>query len=149
MRLGNIYGVGLFTYWETVIPKFVKQALDGKPLTIYGTGDQGRDFVHVLDVTNAIILALENKNASGIFNLGSGKTVSVNAIANTVSQVFRDELGKNVETVRRPRREGEPYVEDFRYSTARIKSELGFEVQRSIREGVEQTLEYAMSSFPA
>lgn len=147
LRLGNVYGVGLFTYWETVIPKFVKQALDGKPLTIYGNGKQGRDFVHVLDVASAVMLAMENKNVSGTFNLGSGKATSINAIAGVVSEVFADKYDRKVETVHLPPREGEPHVEDFCYSIDRIKSELNFEVKWSVREGIRQTIEHAMSRF--
>lgn len=144
-RIGNMYGVGLFTHWEAVIPKFVKQALEGKPLTIYGSGNQARDFIHVLDVSNAVMLALNNKKVSGTFNLGSSRTTSVNTIADSISEVFRHHYGKKVKTVHLPPREGESYKEDFRHSIDKIRSELGFHPQRSLREGIEQTVEYAMS----
>jgi len=55
LRFGSAHGIGLFTYWETVIPIFVKQAMEGRPLTVNGSGNQGRDYIHVLDISRAII----------------------------------------------------------------------------------------------
>ena len=51
LRFGNVYGVGIYTNWVGVIPKFIALALDGKPLTVYGDGTATRDFVHVEDIT--------------------------------------------------------------------------------------------------
>jgi len=146
LRFGNVYGVGLFTYWETVIPKFVKLALDGKPLTIYGDGNQSRDFIHVLDVANAIMLALDHERLSGeVFNLGSGRAISIKAVANIISEVFREDYGKKVDVVYFPPRQGEPCVENFCYLTEKVKTKLGFEVKWSIREGIKQTIQYGIS----
>lgn len=146
LRFGNVYGVGCFTYWETVIPKFVKLALEGKPLTVYGDGKQSRDFIHVFDVAEAVVLAMNHEGFSGgIFNLGSGKAVSVNDVASVVSEVFREDYGKEVEVVHVPPRKGEPYVENFCFSTEKIRRELGFEARWSVKEGVKQTVQYAMS----
>ena len=61
LRFGNVYGVGIYTNWVGVIPKFVALALDGKPLTVYGDGAATRDFVHVEDITHAIVLSLTAK----------------------------------------------------------------------------------------
>jgi UDP-glucose 4-epimerase len=143
LRLGNIFGVGLFTYWDTVIPKFVKQAMEDKPLTIYGSGDQGRDFIHVLDVSRAVLSVLDNKGVSGeTFNLAGAATVSVNSVAEIVSEVLRDEHGKKLEAVHLAPRPGEPYVEDFQYSIDKIKSMLGFEPRWTPKEGARQIAKY-------
>jgi UDP-glucose 4-epimerase len=143
LRFGNIFGVGLFTYWDTVIPKFVRQAIEGKPLTVYGSGDQGRDFVHVLDVSRAILLALDNEDVSGeTFNLAGATTISVNSVANMVSEVLKHEYGKDVETVHLPPRKGEPHVKDFRYSIDKIKIRLGFKPRWTVRHGIEQVANY-------
>ena len=145
LRFGNIYGVGLFTYWETVIPRFIKQAMEGKPLTVFGSGDQGRDFVHVFDVSNAVLLALNHGTVSGeAFNLGGGLSVSVNTIANIVTEIFRDKYGRKVNIVHLPPREGEPYVEDFCFSVTKIKDKMEFRPQWSVRRGIEQTIEYCV-----
>jgi len=131
---------------ETVIPKFVKLAMEGKPLTIYGDGNQSRDFIHVLDVSNAVMLALDHRKLSGeVFNLGSGKAISVRAVANIISEVFSEDYGKKVDVVHFPLRKGEPYVKNFCYSTEKVKNKLGFEVKWSIREGIKQTIQYGIS----
>ena len=143
LRFGNIYGVGLFTYWENVIPKFVRQALEGKPLTIYGTGEQGRDFIHILDVVDAIISLLDRKDVKGEkFNLGSGKAVSVNTIANSISEILRGEYGRDVKIIHLPPRKGEPYIKDFYYSTERIRSRLGFKVHWTVKDGIKQIVTF-------
>jgi len=84
LRLGNVYGVGVFTRWRTVVPRFVRQALEGKPLTVYGDGWQTRDFIHVLDVVEAIRLVLRADRrlvAEETFNVASGKPTSINMLA--------------------------------------------------------------------
>lgn len=145
LRLGNVFGVGLFTYWETVIPRFVRLALEGKPLTIYGDGKQSRDFIHVLDVAKAVSLALNRDGVGGeVFNLGGGRAVSINDVAGVISEIFREEYGRKVEVVYLPPREGEPYVEDFYFSMVKVERGLGFRADWSLEDGVRQIIEYAM-----
>jgi UDP-glucose 4-epimerase len=150
LRFGNVYGVGAYTHWDTVIPKFVKQALSGQALTIYGDGEQGRDFIHVWNAVDAVILALKSEKglvAGESFNVGVGKATSVNLIADTVSKVFRAEYGKKVGTVSLPPRSGEPYVPNFCYSIAKIREKLGFNPEWSIEKHVKQLIEYGMENL--
>jgi UDP-glucose 4-epimerase len=150
LRFGNVYGVGVYTHWETVIPKFVRQALSGEALTIYGDGKQSRDFIHVWDVVEAVILALKDERGvvnGESFNVGVGKATSVNVIADTVSRVFYAEYGKKVSTVNLPPRRGEPYVPDFCYSIAKIGGKLGFKPEWSIERDVKQLIEYGKENF--
>jgi len=146
LRFGNVYGVGVYSYWETIIPKFVKQALNGQPLTIYGDGKQSRDFVHIWDIVQAIELVLRKNNeivAAKKFNVGAGKPVSVNTIADFVSEIFHRESEKNVERVYLPPRKGESYTADFHLSTSKISTELGFKSKWTIENGVEQLIQFA------
>ena len=107
LRFGNVYGVGLFTNWVGVIPKFVALALDGKPLTIYGDGTNTRDFIHVEDITRAITLSLTTGGIGGeTFNIGN-ETTTVNAIAETVSREVEKTTGKPVKVTHLPPRPGE------------------------------------------
>ena len=143
LRFGNIYGVGLFTYWENVIPKFVRQALEEKPLTMYGTGEQGRDFIHILDVVDGIIALLDRKDIKGEkFNLGSGKAVSVNKIVNIISEILKEEYGRDVQIIHLPPRKGEPYIKDFYYSTEKIRNKLDFKVYWTIKDGIKQIVTF-------
>jgi UDP-glucose 4-epimerase len=150
LRFGNVYGVGAYTHWDTVIPKFVRQALNGQALTIYGDGEQGRDFIHVWDAVEAVVLALKSEKglvAGESFNVGVGKGTSVNSIADTVSKVFLSEYGKKVDTVSLPPRSGEARVPNFCYSIAKIRGKLGFNPEWYIEKHVKQLIEYGMENL--
>ena len=90
---------------------------------------------------------LDRKSASGeTFNLGDGKTVSVNKIAEIVTEILRDEYQIKAEAVHVPPKEGEPYVEDVRFSVDKIETKTGFKTQWSIREGIKQTTKYYLKA---
>ena len=98
LRFGNIYGVGIYTQWYAVIPKFVKQAFEGKEITIYGDGEYTRDYIHIEDIAQAIIKAVMKKNLGGeTFNLG-GETITVNQIAKMVLEEFEKATGNKPDT---------------------------------------------------
>lgn len=87
LRFFNIYGPGQAEAcpYAFVIAKFLKQRRECKPLTIVGTGDQTRDFVHVSDVVNACIQSLTADTTPGdVINIGYGKGVSINTIAKLI-----------------------------------------------------------------
>jgi UDP-glucose 4-epimerase len=78
---------------ESVIPNFIKQLLDKKPISIYGDGSQTRDFVHVSDVVEANMLALRKNNVEGeAFNIGSGTPTSVLDLSEILTEVSGFEL---------------------------------------------------------
>lgn len=85
LRYFNVYGQRMTDTgaYVTVISVFLKQSINGEPLTITGDGTQTRDFVHVNDVVKANILAMENNNIKSgeAINIGSGENCSVNRIA--------------------------------------------------------------------
>jgi len=147
LRLGNIYGVGLYTYWETVIPKFIKQSIMGEALTVYGTGEQSRDFIHVRDVTQAIILALNTKeNSCETFNVSSGEATSINMITDKISAILKSEMKKEVKIKYLPPREDEPYVENFCLSIDKIRDKMHFKPKWTIDEGIRQLARYYLES---
>ncbi|MBX6748603.1 MAG: NAD-dependent epimerase/dehydratase family protein [Micromonosporaceae bacterium] len=85
VRLFNTVGPRQTGRYGMVIPRFVRQALDGEPLTVYGTGEQIRCFCHVLDVVPALIGLLYCDAAAGkAVNLGSGQQVTINQLAHKV-----------------------------------------------------------------
>jgi len=84
LRYFNTYGIGQTpSPYVGVITTFIDQALKKKPLTVFGDGDQTRDFVWVEDVANANVLAAFS-NVMGAFNIGSGVEVSINQLANMI-----------------------------------------------------------------
>ncbi len=140
LRFGNIYGVGVYTRWGTVIPKFVDQGMSGEPLTVYGDGEYSRDFVHVQDISEAMTLALTKQGVGGeTFNVG-GETLTVNQIADIVKEEIAAETGGAAEAVNTPPRPGE--TKRFSYDLTKVRGVLGFENRWTVREGVRQLIEY-------
>jgi len=141
LRYFNVYGPrqDLTSEYAAVIPRFLIRSLAGKPLVIYGDGNQTRDFVFVKDVVNANILAME-KNVCGVFNVASGKAVSINELAEVVMKV----VGKNVEVVYERERKG-----DVRHSLGDIskaRTFLGYVPEYSLEEGLRITLKWLIQS---
>jgi UDP-glucose 4-epimerase len=140
LRFGNIYGVGVFTRWDTVIPKFVNQGMSGEPLTVYGDGEYSRDFVHVQDISEAMMLSLTKDGIGGeTFNVG-GETLTVNRIADIVKEEIAAETGGAAEAVNTAPRPGE--TKRFSYDLTKIRGVLGFENRWTVREGVRQLIKY-------
>lgn len=94
LRLFNVFGPGQPSSgpYALVLGIFLNQHDSGKPLTIHGDGSQTRDFIHVNDVSNAFLKASISESHSMIFNIGSGKRLSILEIAKMVSEkyVFED-----------------------------------------------------------
>ena len=83
LRLFNVYGVGQSPEYAGVITKFLSAARDNSPLTIFGDGSQTRDFVHVKDVINAIILSIDSSNF-GLYNVATGTSTSILNLAHLI-----------------------------------------------------------------
>jgi UDP-glucose 4-epimerase len=90
IRPFNIIGIGQKGEVGFVLPRFVQQALSGKPLTIFGTGDQRRCFTSVEDIVDSILMIMD-KNVSGeIFNVGNPANVcSINDLASMVIRISK------------------------------------------------------------
>ena len=71
-----------------VIPTFVKQALSGKPITVFGDGRQSRCFTHVEDVVRALIGLIQEERAYGeVFNLGNDQEITIGELARNVREM--------------------------------------------------------------
>jgi UDP-glucose 4-epimerase len=121
LRYFNTYGPGqTFTPYVGVITIFVNRLLAGERPVIYGDGEQCRDYVHVRDVVAANLLALERSVDGGIYNVGTGRGTTVNAIAaELISRLAPATL-----PVREPARPGE--VRNSIADIGAIRRELGF-----------------------
>jgi UDP-glucose 4-epimerase len=130
LRFFNVYGPRSRTTgaYGAVFGIFLAQKLAGKPLTIVGDGTQTRDFVYVYDVVNAVIAAAQQGKQGEIYNVGNGKEISVNLIA--------DIIGGNKVSV--PKRPGEPdrSIADI----TKIKTQLNWQSKISIKKGIELLL---------
>ena len=85
LRYFNVYGPNQrFDAYGNVIPIFVFKMLRHEPLTIFGDGEQTRDFVHVDDVVQANIKAAESAGVSGAFNIASGNYITINRLVEMI-----------------------------------------------------------------
>ena len=123
--------------YSGVIAQFVSHLLRAEPLTIYGDGEQTRDFVPVENVVHANLLACVAPAAAGrIINIGCGERISVNHLA----RILLDLSGARSEVAHLPPRPG-----DIRHSVAditRARELLGYQVQVTPPEGLQRTLDW-------
>lgn len=87
-RLFNTVGPRQTGQYGMVVPTFVQSALLGKPIVVYGDGNQSRCFVHVGDAVEGIIGIMDDPRAEGdIFNIGGNEEVTINALAEKVKEM--------------------------------------------------------------
>ena len=92
VRLFNTVGPRQTGRYGMVLPRFVKQALSGEPITVYGSGEQKRCFAHVLDVVPALHDLMKSSQAQGmVVNIGNNEEVSINQLAENVQQKVNPE----------------------------------------------------------
>ena len=134
LRYFNVYGPRQdpSSEYAAVVPKFITAALAGKPLTIFGDGQQTRDFVFVKDVVSANISAAQT-DITGAFNIGSGRQTSVIELANLVLKL----AGRDVAPLYHPPKPGE-----IRHSFADISRarEFGYSPKHNLEEGIRKTI---------
>ena len=146
LRPGNVYGLGLFTRDDTVIPRFIRQALRGEALTVYGDGGSTRDYVHVQDVSESIILASQAKDVSGeVFNIGA-ETVRTIDIAEMVKRAVEPVTRRSVQIIHLPPRQGE--TEHFSYAIEKARTMLGYRPVYTVEQGIKQLIEYYLQTSP-
>jgi UDP-glucose 4-epimerase len=92
VRLFNTVGPRQTGQYGMVIPTFVKQALSGRPITVYGDGTQSRCFGYVGDVVGALIKLMDNTAAVGqVFNIGSNTEITILELAERVKEITRSD----------------------------------------------------------
>ena len=139
LRYFNVYGKRQrYSDYSGVITIFANKILDGERPTIYGDGAQVRDFVHVDDIVQANMLAMESQVAVGeSFNVASGKATSILELFS----IIRELIGStNLENVFAPSRVG-----DMKLGLAsidKIKAALGYAPKIRMREGLSEVIEY-------
>lgn len=95
LRLFNTIGPRQSGRYGMVVPRFIRQALEGKPITVYGDGSQSRCFLHVNDAVRALIALAEAETVLGnVYNVGSQEEISIKALAalvvKTVKQLHKE-----------------------------------------------------------
>lgn len=124
--------------YAAAIPIFIRRALADEPLTIYGDGEQTRDFIYVKDIAAAAAFAAATPGLAGTFNVGYGTGHSINHIARTIIAA----AGSSSEILHGPERAG-----DVKHSVACIDKlrAAGFRPTGDLQEGLAATVQYFRS----
>ena len=131
LRLFNVFGIGQSLEYAGVITKFKENIQNNFSLVIFGDGTVTRDFGHVDDIVDAIILATSHSKNS-IYNIASGTSTSISNLAETMIAIS----GKDIEIIYQPSRSG-----DIMFSATDIslaKETLKFTPKISLKRGLEQ-----------
>jgi nucleoside-diphosphate-sugar epimerase len=143
LRYFNVFGPGQDPYSEysAVIPKFTTKLLAQEPITVYGDGEQSRDFTYIDNVIQANLLALRAPNAPGeVCNIGCGQRVTLNQLI----QILEELLKVRAQVTYAPAKPG-----DVRHSLADITKAtrvLGYVPETEIEEGLRKTVEALVKS---
>jgi nucleoside-diphosphate-sugar epimerase len=98
LRYFNVYGVNQrYDAYGNVIPIFAHRISMNQPITIYGDGEQTRDFVNVKDVAMANFLSGTAATKTGVYNIGSGRNITINSLANIMKNVSSSNVRINYE----------------------------------------------------
>ena len=133
---GNVYGPRDDASTNRLIPFFTTLMLEGKAPKIFGDGGQTRDFIYVIDLARFIVNSINKKPNHKLFHLANGKQISVLEIFGLLKQFIEFEGdAEKIEAIK-----GE--VRDIVLDIGLAKSELGWEPQTDIREGIKKTVEW-------
>lgn len=142
LRFGNVYGPGS-AHKESVVSKFLRRALTGEVLEVYGDGTQTRDFIYIDDIVEAIELAANRPGIGGeVFHIATQKERTVNEIAQLVAAMVGERLGRKVVIQNKAPRRGE--VRRSYADVSKARERLGFVARQDIRAGLSETLDYLL-----
>lgn len=143
VRLFNTVGPRQTGQYGMVIPTFVKQAMAGRPITVYGSGEQTRCFGYVGDVVGALMRLMDEERAVGeVFNIGSSEEVSIMELARRVKEL----AGSNSEIVTVPY--DEAYEEGFEDmprrvpDTSKVNALVGFRTTVTLDQILQTVIEH-------
>lgn len=145
-RLFNVIGPRQTDRYGMVLPTFVRQAITGRDLTVFGNGTQMRCFLHVSDAVHALLLLAEVEGCAGrVFNVGSTEEVAVIALAGRV--IDRTGSPSAIRLV--------PYAEAYgpgfeelgrrRPATGELETATGWQPSRTLDEAIDQVAAYERS----
>lgn len=136
-RYANVYGPRQGHGGEGgVISIYCEHLLNGQDLAVFGDGEQTRDFVYVDDVVNANLLALENPHITGVYNVSTEKSTSLNELIN----YFKDIAGRPFTVNYEAERAGD--IKHSLLSIQKVHKDLNYTPQTALKDGLEKTYQY-------
>lgn len=143
MRIFNTYGPRMHENDGRVVSNFAVQALEGKPLTVYGDGSQTRSFCFVTDLVEGMVRLMDHPDFTGPVNIGNPHEVTIKEIAETVLKL----AGKDGKVDYRPLPQDDPVRR--RPDITLAKEKLSWEPTVPLEKGLQQTIEYFRETLNA
>jgi UDP-N-acetylglucosamine 4-epimerase len=151
LRYFNVFGKRQDPHgaYAAVIPKFIQQFLDGEAPTINGDGTNTRDFTHIENVVDATLRAIENTNVDAdnqIYNVAYGSSTSLNALVALIKEAITSRKPQTTlpNVSYGPFRKGD--IPHSLASIDKIKTNLDYSPSVSIKEGIQKTVDWILSS---
>ena len=136
LRFGNVYGP-FSSKKDSVIPKFIKQALAGQPIEIYGDGSQTRDFIYITDIVKAIRLAASTPKIGGeIFQIATSREHTVNEVAELLKKELKGQCDTDMTITYGKPRQGD--VKRNYSDTTKAQQSLEWNSQMNLEKGIQQ-----------
>jgi UDP-glucose 4-epimerase len=145
VRLTNVYGPRqrLRDNLQGFLPIFVRRALSGEPITVFGDGAQERDCLYVDDVVECLLLTARSTEAPGeVFNVGNDERLSLRAIA---EEVVAAAGSGSIESVPWPHDRDAIDIGSYYGDSSKAKRVLGWEPRTSFADGIARTIEFYRS----
>ena len=140
LRFANVYGP-LSNHKESVVAKFFRKALKNEPITICGDGNQTRDFIYVDDICHAILLAVENDSATGVFQIGTGIETKIIDLAEQIKKISNS----NSQITFAPPRKGE-IIRNYS-GISKAEKILGFKPRVDLNTGLMKTHDWFINEM--
>ncbi len=142
LRFGNVYGTGS-GHKSSVVAKFIRQAMQGETLEIFGDGNQTRDFIFIGDLVRAIRLAATVDGVGGeIFQIATNTETTVGELANKLLAVLAEAGISDTKLEHSSQRLGD-VMRNFS-DTSKAKRMLGWNVEVELTDGLKKTVEWFM-----
>jgi UDP-glucose 4-epimerase len=140
LRFGNVYGPGS-VHKNSIVAKFIRQALNKQTLEIFGDGKQTRDFIYIDDLTNAINLAVVKNNIGGeVFQIASNQETTITDLTIKINAILNQNGINDINVINGDSRLGD--VRRIYSDTSKAKNRLGWQPRVSQEEGLKKTVEY-------
>ena len=143
LRFGNVFGPGS-GHKQSVVARFIRRALAGETLEVYGDGQQTRDFIYIDDLLELITRSATWPGIGGeLFQIATSRERTVNEVGDAIKRLVEGQTGRSV-TMRHV--DSLPFEVRRNYSdTSKARRLLGFEARTSFEDGVSRTLDYFLS----
>lgn len=123
--------------------RFIRAAFEGRPITLYGDGEQTRDFTYVADAVWATAAAGDRGRPGAVYNIGGGSRVSMNTVLDLIGRL----TARPLDIRREPAQKGD--MRDTFADTSRARADLGFEPRHSLEKGLTAQCEWMAREIAA